>query len=60
MQRIGVVTFPGFHVMTLAAMSVFEVANSELRCSFPVRERRTSEVIGRVRGRDRAVRESPV
>ena len=30
MQRIGVVTFPGFHVMTLAAMSVFEVANSEL------------------------------
>ena len=31
MQRIGVITFPGFHVMTLAAMSVFEVANSELR-----------------------------
>jgi transcriptional regulator GlxA family with amidase domain len=30
MQRIGVVTFPGFHVMTLAAMSVFELANSEL------------------------------
>jgi transcriptional regulator GlxA family with amidase domain len=30
MQRMGVVTFPGFHVMTLAAMSVFEVANSEL------------------------------
>ncbi|MEH2480089.1 transcriptional regulator GlxA family with amidase domain [Nitrobacteraceae bacterium AZCC 2146] len=30
MQRIGVVTFPGFHVMTFAAMSVFEVANSEL------------------------------
>ncbi|MGY3591394.1 transcriptional regulator GlxA family with amidase domain [Bradyrhizobium sp. USDA 4341] len=30
MQRIGVVTFPGFHVMTLAAMSVFESANSEL------------------------------
>ena len=29
MQRIGVVTFPGFHVMTFAAMSVFEVANSE-------------------------------
>ena len=30
MQQIGGVTFPGFHVMTLAAMSVFEVANSEL------------------------------
>ena len=30
MQRIGVVTFPGFHVMSLAAMSVFEAANSEL------------------------------
>jgi transcriptional regulator GlxA family with amidase domain len=29
MQRIGVVTFPGFHVMSFAAMSVFEVANSE-------------------------------
>jgi transcriptional regulator GlxA family with amidase domain len=30
MQRIGVVTFPGFHAMTLASMSVFEIANSEL------------------------------
>jgi transcriptional regulator GlxA family with amidase domain len=30
LQRIGVVTFPGFHVMSLAAMSIFEVANSEL------------------------------
>jgi transcriptional regulator GlxA family with amidase domain len=30
LQRIGVITFPGFHVMSLAAMSVFEVANSEL------------------------------
>jgi transcriptional regulator GlxA family with amidase domain len=30
MQRIGVVTFPGFHVMSFAAMSVFEVANSEI------------------------------
>src|SRR3984957_20665608 len=30
MQQIGGVTFPGFHVMTLAAMSVFEIANSEL------------------------------
>lgn len=29
MQRIGVLTFPGFHVMSLAAMSVLEVANSE-------------------------------
>jgi transcriptional regulator GlxA family with amidase domain len=29
MRRIGVLTFPGFHVMSLAAMSVFEVANSE-------------------------------
>ena len=29
MQRIGVVTFPGFHVMSFAALSVFEVANSE-------------------------------
>jgi transcriptional regulator GlxA family with amidase domain len=29
LQRIGVVTFPGFHVMSFAAMSVFEVANSE-------------------------------
>ena len=29
MQRIGVVTFPGFHVMSFAAVSVFEVANSE-------------------------------
>jgi transcriptional regulator GlxA family with amidase domain len=29
MQRVGVVTFPGFHVMTFAAMSVFEIANSE-------------------------------
>jgi transcriptional regulator GlxA family with amidase domain len=27
MQRIGVVTFPGFHVMSFAAMSVFEAAN---------------------------------
>ena len=30
MQRIGVVTFPGFHVMSFAATSVFETANSEL------------------------------
>jgi transcriptional regulator GlxA family with amidase domain len=30
LQRIGVVTFPGFHVMSFAAISVFEVANSEL------------------------------
>jgi transcriptional regulator GlxA family with amidase domain len=30
LQRIGVVTFPGFHVMSFAALSVFEVANSEL------------------------------
>lgn len=30
MLRIGVVTFPGFHVMSFAAVSVFEVANSEL------------------------------
>jgi transcriptional regulator GlxA family with amidase domain len=30
MQRIGVVTFPGFSVMSLAAMSVFEAANSAL------------------------------
>jgi transcriptional regulator GlxA family with amidase domain len=30
LRRIGLVTFPGFHVMTFAAMSVFEVANSEL------------------------------
>jgi transcriptional regulator GlxA family with amidase domain len=29
LQRIGVVTFPGFHVMSFAALSVFEVANSE-------------------------------
>src|SRR5258708_16304644 len=29
MQRIGVVTFPDFHVMSFAALSVFEVANSE-------------------------------
>ena len=29
MQRIGVVTFPGFHEMSFAALSVFEVANSE-------------------------------
>jgi transcriptional regulator GlxA family with amidase domain len=29
LQRIGVVTFPSFHVMSFAAMSVFEVANSE-------------------------------
>ena len=29
MQRIGVVTFPGFHVMSFAALSVFELANSE-------------------------------
>ncbi len=29
MQCTGIVTFPGFHVMTFAAMSVFEVANSE-------------------------------
>jgi transcriptional regulator GlxA family with amidase domain len=29
MRRIGVVTFPGFHVMSFAALSVFEVANSE-------------------------------
>ncbi|SEE30168.1 GlxA family transcriptional regulator [Bradyrhizobium erythrophlei] len=29
MQRIGVVTFPGFHVVSFAALSVFEVANSE-------------------------------
>jgi transcriptional regulator GlxA family with amidase domain len=28
--RIGVVTFPGFHVMSFAAVSVFEVANSEV------------------------------
>ena len=27
---MGVVTFPGFHVMTFAAVSVFEIANSEL------------------------------
>src|ERR1700719_1812337 len=30
MQQIGVVTFTGFHVMTLAAMSFSEIANSEL------------------------------
>jgi transcriptional regulator GlxA family with amidase domain len=30
LQRIGVVTFPGFHVMSFAALSVFEVANAEL------------------------------
>jgi transcriptional regulator GlxA family with amidase domain len=30
LQRIGLVTFPGFHVMSFAAMSVFETANSEL------------------------------
>jgi transcriptional regulator GlxA family with amidase domain len=29
LQRIGVVTFPGFHVMSFTALSVFEVANSE-------------------------------
>jgi transcriptional regulator GlxA family with amidase domain len=29
LQRIGVVTFPGFHVMSFATMSIFEVANSE-------------------------------
>jgi transcriptional regulator GlxA family with amidase domain len=29
LQRIGVVTFPGFHVISFAALSVFEVANSE-------------------------------
>jgi transcriptional regulator GlxA family with amidase domain len=29
--RIGLVAFPGFHVMSFAAMSVFETANSELR-----------------------------
>jgi transcriptional regulator GlxA family with amidase domain len=29
LQRIGVVTFSGFHVMGFAALSVFEVANSE-------------------------------
>lgn len=29
LQRIGVVTFPSFHVMSFAALSVFEVANSE-------------------------------
>jgi transcriptional regulator GlxA family with amidase domain len=29
MQRIGIVTFPGFHVMSFAALSVFEFANSE-------------------------------
>lgn len=28
MQRIGIVTSPGFHVMNIAAASVFEVANS--------------------------------
>jgi transcriptional regulator GlxA family with amidase domain len=30
LQRVGVLTFPGFHVMSFAAMSVLEVANSEL------------------------------
>lgn len=30
MQRIGMLTFPGFHVMSFATMSVFEIANSEL------------------------------
>jgi transcriptional regulator GlxA family with amidase domain len=30
LQRIGVVTFPGFHVMSFAAMSVFETVNAEL------------------------------
>jgi transcriptional regulator GlxA family with amidase domain len=30
LQRIGVVTFPGFHVMSFAAMSGFEAANSAL------------------------------
>src|SRR5260370_42362652 len=30
LQGIGVVACPGFHVMSLAAMSIFEVANSEL------------------------------
>ncbi|WP_143046653.1 hypothetical protein [Bradyrhizobium erythrophlei] len=29
LQRIGVVTFPGFHVVSFAALSLFEVANSE-------------------------------
>jgi transcriptional regulator GlxA family with amidase domain len=29
LQRIGVVTFPGFHVMSFTALSVFELANSE-------------------------------
>jgi transcriptional regulator GlxA family with amidase domain len=29
LQRIGVVTFPNFHMMSFAALSVFEVANSE-------------------------------
>jgi len=28
MQRIGIVTSPGFHIMNVAAASVFEVANS--------------------------------
>jgi transcriptional regulator GlxA family with amidase domain len=31
LQRIGLVTFPGFHVMSFAGMSVLEAANEELR-----------------------------
>ena len=29
MRGVGIVTFPGFDFMTFAAMSIFEVANSE-------------------------------
>ena len=30
MQRIGFIVFPGFQVMSCAAMSVFEFANKEV------------------------------
>ena len=30
MQRVGFLLFDGFHVMTFAAMAVFEVANKTL------------------------------
>jgi hypothetical protein len=55
LQRIGVVTFTGFHVMSFAALSVFEVANSEFGerrydVSFYFGDRRAGTDIGRAYG----------